>query len=635
MGSTALLLPPHKIFHAAPPPPPHWPVNTSLTSSPSASNTSSSVQWQESRRTLRGALSGLQRALGSVHKRKIRWLVENHDFCSNLTPNEYLMMLLQPITDIFNQLKRPEYLEIPMKCVPVDLGHSICGVTFVVEEFKDWNIAAPIVVTLPGDLFDPNGKTRPNVESALSLAAEVSPSATIIITNFTEIAIFLPSSGNRPEPTFERVSTTQPSLALRVLTTAYLLSSDPMTRLLNTPFPGLNFEQETVVEGPLQNPHQLLSDAELFATHHRHSDFDMVTLVRDRARTLQFFRWHEHMSKTLSKVVAHPHDTLTAKAKEVGLFNIESRPIYPFDVTEIPPDTAAHLEAIQRTSPLAAAGVETSFKSSKSFTIKIQDVVNEGSESGICTVYRCQITTIDNVPVSTPSLCLKLFDDRFQPLHGPEDDELDQDPSMWLSGIVYAELGALNESFAYEKLLPVQGSIVPWFYGAHQFTLPDGTILYGLLMEYIGGWSLESDPSQNMSPERQITVIQSCRHAARVLDIADIAQCDWHNEQLLLCTNPVTKLDHAVLIDFASTMQTWKADEPVLLENFIHMFRILLGLRGDSGLDPDLVWKHYGEPDDWDPVFALIPRGKDHKEMWYVHARDMFDYISPVPSRTD
>ncbi|KAJ3974805.1 hypothetical protein EV361DRAFT_597645 [Lentinula raphanica] len=624
-GSTALL-PPDKIFTAAPPAPP-WPVvSPSSTWKPFPS-----VQWKESNTTLPRVLFHLQTDLRSLHKRKILWPVENFDLPSHFTPSEYLMTLLQPIASMINQLRPQQFLKKPIECVSVDLGHSVCGFTFAIEEFKSWNLAAPIVLPLPGALFDVNRQIHPTVDSALSLAMEYSPSATVIVTNFTDITIFLPSTRQSPEPTFERVSTIQPSLALRVITAAYLLSSDSMSRLLNTPLPGPDFDQECVVEGPSQNLHQPLSDAELFATHHRHSDFDMVTLVRDRARTLQFFRWHEHMSKNLSKVVAHPRDTLTAKTNEVGPFHIESRPIYPFDITEIPPDTAAHLKATQRESPLVDAGVETSFKCSKAFTLEIQDVIDEGSESGICTVYRCHITTIDNIPVSTPSLCLKLFDDRFQPLHSPEDTELNQDPLMRLSGIVYAELGALNEAFAYEKLLPVQGSVVPWFYGAHQFTLPDGTILYGLLLEYIEGWKLDSDFTRNMSPERQIAVIQSCRHAVRVLDIADIAQCDWHNEQLLLCTNPVTKVDHAVLIDFALTMQTWKADEPVLLDNYFHMFRILLGWQGDSGLSQELVWKYYGEPDDWDPIFTRFPLDEDSKEFRVVRARNMFDYISSIP----
>jgi len=74
-------------------------------------------------------------------------------------------------------------------------------------------------------------------------------------------------------------------------------------------------------------------------------------------------------------------------------------------------------------------------------------------------------------------MCLKLFDDRFQLLEEPnleeESDaevfgESDERLPRWFDRVVSAEWYALNEASAYEKLRPVQGSIVPWFYGTHQ-----------------------------------------------------------------------------------------------------------------------------------------------------------------------
>ncbi|KAJ3974795.1 hypothetical protein EV361DRAFT_892558 [Lentinula raphanica] len=564
MGPTELRHP-DKIFTTAPPAPPPWPTASIFLSSNLTPRTLPSVQWKPSSTTLRWTISYLQTSLRSLHKRKIPWPIEDPHSTSNLSPNDYLMMLLQPIPIIFNELNPPKYFKKPMECIPIDLGHSIFGATFVLEEIKLWQlVAAPIVVPLPGDFFNPTGQIHPDVEFAVSLALEHSPTATIILTNFTDIVIFLPGcTRSHPEPTFERISTTQPSLALRVLATAYLLAIEDIPRyLLNTPPPPEWDVSDALknLQGPPQDPNQLLPDDEVFATHHRHSDFDMVTLVQDSSRALQFFRWHKHISETVSKVVAHPHDPLTAKTNEFDLAATESRPLYPFDSSEIPPDTADHLQAIQRESPLAAAGVENQLKSSKFFTIDIEDVIDEGSERGICTVYRCRITTIDDVPVSTPSLCLKLFDDRFQRLRSPEDDEdeetddeeadepnneeaddakraddqpnstvtelngisfhvaipaqlkgedFENDLRTWLAPAVHAETYAMIEVFAYDKLLPVQGSVVPWFYGIHQFKLPDGTILYDLLMEYIEGWKLETTATRELSPERQIKMIRA------------------------------------------------------------------------------------------------------------------------------
>ncbi|KZT02266.1 uncharacterized protein LAESUDRAFT_815464 [Laetiporus sulphureus 93-53] len=633
-GSTSLIRPDH-IFSNAPPPP--WPRTTAVSPVMNENSTVfSQLKWKESRgddKTLAGVLSHLQGTLRSVHNRKVMWPAEE-SIPSDPSPDKYLMMLLQPIADLFNQLRSPLVLKTPMECISVDFGDSIYGATFAAEDFSRWATSAPVILSLPDDLFNSRGEVSSRVQSALSKALESkSLIPSIIVTNFKDIAVFLPPTRTRPEHTFERVLTNQPHLALRVISTAYLLRALPSGLYIDMPHPDIEVDQNLILpEGPPKDPNQsLMSDEEVFATHHRHSDFDIETLVRDRARALQFFRWHEHVQRQCSKLVAHPNDILNAVTNEVGQIVPDVRPIYPFDFSEIPTDTITHLKSVQRDSPLVAAGIARSFEESKSFMLKIQDVVAEGSERGICTVYRCQITSIDSTPVSSPALCLKLFDDRFQPLQRPDEDDeqLDERLPRWFDSLVIAQTYALNEAFAYDKLRVVQGTVVPWFYGTHQFTLPDGTVLYGLLMEYIEGWALDSEFARKLSADRQIKMIQSCRHAARVLDLADISQRDWHNGQIILYTNPRTKVNHAVLIDFASTTQTWLHDELNYIDNYFGVLYVLLGRQGDVGLDPELVWKHYGEPDDWDPVEVWLPTDPPrNQEKRLVKARDMFPYIS-------
>ncbi|KIJ51088.1 hypothetical protein M422DRAFT_44280 [Sphaerobolus stellatus SS14] len=356
-------------------------------------------------------------------------------------------------------------------------------------------------------------------------------------------------------------------------------------------------------EEPPQDPNRPLSaDEQIFATHHSHSEFDIATLVRDCTRALQFFRWHEHIQQQYSKLVAHSNDTLTAMTNKVGQIFLDIHPIYPFNASELPADS----DTLRQ------------YNRSKSFTLKIQNVVAEGSERGICTVYRCQITSIDDNPVLSPSLCLKLFDDRFQPLQSPDEnaEEPDEFLPRWFDSLVIAEMYALDEAAAYDKLHPAQGSVIPWFYGTHQFTLPDGTVLYGLLMGYIEGCELDSDFARELSP-------------AHILDVAGVSQRDWHNGQILY-TNPTTTIDHVVLIDFASTTQTWEPHELNFIDNYFGTLHVLLGRRGDVGFDPELVWKHYGEPDDLDSVEAWIPTSPGNTEMRVVKTRYMFPYISFV-----
>ncbi|CAL1712994.1 unnamed protein product [Somion occarium] len=612
--STCLRHPDH-IFLDAPPPPPPW-IGSVSSLQDQTSTISAQLEWTKSKEgdeSLYRVLSRLQAALRSVHKRKMMWPAEE---CipSDFSPSEYLMMLLRPIADIFNQLHSPDVLKTPMECISVDLGDSVYGATFVAEDLDLWKIAAPVVLSLPNDLFNSNGEVSSRVQSALSKTLAYQPLVpSIIVTNFKDIVVFFPPDYRRPEHTYQK-------------------DALPGGEYIAVPPPDIEVDESLILpEGPPKDPNQpLASDEEVFATHHRHSDFDIATLIRDRARALQFFRWHEHVQRQYSKVVAHPNDTLNAMSNEAGQIVPDISPVYPFDFSEMPTDTMTHLKSVQRDSPLMTAGITELFEKSKSFELRIQDVLSEGSKHSMCTVYRCHITSIDNKPVSSPTLCLKLFDDRFQFLHNPTEyeDELDEPLPRWFDRVLFAESYALNEAFAYDKLRIVQGTVVPWFYGTHQFTLPDGTVLYGLLMEYIEGWALDSEFARKLSADRQIKMIESCRHAARVLDLADVSQRDWHDGQIILYTNPTTELDHAVLIDFASTTQTWLPDEVNYIANYFGVLHVLLGGQGDIGLDTELVWKHFGEPDDWDPLEVWIPTGPTRKIMRVVKAKEMFPYIS-------
>jgi hypothetical protein len=82
-----------------------------------------------------------------------------------------------------------------------------------------------------------------------------------------------------------------------------------------------------------------------------------------------------------------------------------------------------------------------------------------------------------------------------------------------------------------------------------------------------------------------------------------------------------------VLIDFASTTQTWEPDKLNYISNYFGVLRILLDRDPEgNGFHIDLVWKHYGDPDDWDPVLAFCPELPWDKER-VVAAKNMFPYI--------
>ena len=331
---------------------------------------------------------------------------------------------------------------------------------------------------------------------ALSNVLRHTPSVpSIIVTDLQEIAVFIPSqAGDSGCGTYERVKTTQFPLALRVITAAYLDDELPARVFLNCPDVDNGVDTDLVLpEGPQQDPspQALPTDQTVFATCHRHSYFDIPTLVRGPERVSQFFRWKEHVRSHHSKIVAHSNDILTGVTNEIGM-QLEPfpRPLFPLELSDIPRETMSHLEEIQRESPLVTAGIADVLEKSKKFSLKIQDIIAKGTGHGFCTIYRCEITSIDDQPIMwCPPLCLKLFDDRFQSLsisdiypffdldnadcqlqlsHIPDERDSDEFLHHLFYRMSFAEVCALKETLAYKKLQQVQGSIVPWFYGTHQ-----------------------------------------------------------------------------------------------------------------------------------------------------------------------
>lgn len=323
-------------------------------------------------------------------------------------------------------------------------------------------------------MFDDRGQPSPQTLFALSQAIEHNKFVrTIIVTDFKNIAVFKPPSKDSRKALFERIDTSesQPLLALRALTVAHIREDITGWAFVFEPGDAEGDDNLLLPEGPPVDPRQpLLDDQEVFASHHRVSDFDGVSLVRDRSRALQFFRWRRYVQEHCTKLAAGPRDTVAATTRDTHV-PPPPPPLYPLDLSELPSETLTHLNAIQRESPLASAGIAEAFTQSKSFTIEIDDVISEGSKQSICSVFRCHITSIDDVPVtSSPILCLKLFDDRFQRAGGLDEDDSDLEDRAgdYLKQIIDADLYVLDEASAYTKLQPVQGAIVPWFYGAHK-----------------------------------------------------------------------------------------------------------------------------------------------------------------------
>src|ERR1700761_641297 len=66
-----------------------------------------------------------------------------------------------------------------------------------------------------------------------------------------------------------------------------------------------------------------------------------------------------------------------------------------------------------------------------------------------------------------PTLCVKLFDDRFVPVKSLDPQSSTHDIRLWWAQMLWAENYVRTELAAYNKLEFMQGSLIPRFYGAH------------------------------------------------------------------------------------------------------------------------------------------------------------------------
>lgn len=284
--------------------------------------------------------------------------------------------------------------------------------------------------------------------------------AKILLTDLTSLHVFCPLCPADSTVIYER-TTLDPLIALRVLIAAYVHDGLPrfndVLGYLAHPSPrGLEIsleefnrkqnedslmeamsleecdtwmeemitEEETIEEeetsfeasgmelkGCLPNPDAPRpSDQEVFATRKRHSDFDVYTLLHSREEELQFLRWKAGMKKNAERMQnLRPGDVLSATTDGFARDHATLRPYWPVDVDRIPSSTLQFIEAVRRPSSLDDR-TRSRLENSVSFRLSISEALGDKCS----TVHRCQITSIDNEPVTPglPDLCIKLFDDR-------------------------------------------------------------------------------------------------------------------------------------------------------------------------------------------------------------------------------
>ena len=259
----------------------------------------------------------------------------------------------------------------------------------------------------------------------------------------------------------------------RIIAAAYLLDAMPHSAYINPPkeptgkylfwLPPPHYDEKT------------LTDEEVFRTKHRNSDFNILKLSEDRERALQFFRWKLYIEKHILPKITSVGDILECTTNEFDKICHPPRGVCTKPISQ---PTLQHMENILRPNPLSSTLCST-LNNSKRFTIKLGRALGDPNlKHAIARVHLCLVETIDDHPIQNcPELVMKIFDDRFMEVHSPynEDGILEDNenfsPDLWCQSVLTAEWHVRGELTAFEKMKTAQGSLIPYFYGAHKARL--------------------------------------------------------------------------------------------------------------------------------------------------------------------
>ena len=224
-----------------------------------------------------------------------------------------------------------------------------------------------------------------------------------------------------------------------------------------------NVNKRILTSGAINNPSLPLPSEESVMERSSTQCFDLYTLLNSREHALQYFRWKERAAERALLRPIEVGNILSAATNGFKKRYIQGKVGKPYE--PIPEDTLQHFKMNQRPQPLIQAVLEQSER----FSVRVDRILkaaDKGSKLGTTVV--CSVVSIESpAHRSSPAsqqLCLKVFDDRLTPLD-PPNEELD--PKYWFDGYSTAQDLVMAEDSVYRSLIDVQGSLVPWYLGAH------------------------------------------------------------------------------------------------------------------------------------------------------------------------
>lgn len=132
-----------------------------------------------------------------------------------------------------------------------------------------------------------------DIPDFLERAWQKDSKAKVVYSDLKSLSIYhAPPASDPHNVVYERIEHMSGELSvLRIAVAAYLLEGLPEGIYIEIPRRPNAFK--LMIPQGVRNSETspVPSDDEVFATHHRHSDFDLYTLTHDKQRALQFFRW--------------------------------------------------------------------------------------------------------------------------------------------------------------------------------------------------------------------------------------------------------------------------------------------------------------------------------------------------------
>ncbi|TFK71472.1 hypothetical protein BDN72DRAFT_958036 [Pluteus cervinus] len=618
---------PDEVLLQPPPPPPRHP----LPDKPypvKGPQSSYHLQESEDDDKLRQKVRELSKKLKLCHRQPIDWPVDQAQESDCL--NVYISnILISPIVQLFNQLRHRSMDLITYKVDTIEDG---CAYRATFEVEKSVYRVAPVL------LFEISATGHS--QSAMVLSAQIedqmrrvwekNAKTNIILTDLKSITIFSsPTPTNPSKVIYERFNGPDTLTALRVIIAAYLHDSLPID------FTDSFFKEERVIpHGVPKDPDKPLTpDQQLFPTCHRHSDFDIYTISHDRASALQFLRWKAYVKERVPQRFARPGETLSGWTLAFTHRHGEWKPCYP--LRELPSETINYISTIKRPLPPHSEGLFDALKSSNTFVVNLVDDLTVSSEwGGRSRVSTCTLTSIDDQGLTSesPLLVLKLVDDRFYPLSFTTEDLAEWDVEECFAHFDSAESLVHREDAAYERLHFLQGSLIPHYYGAHQFVLPNGHRLFGMLMEYIPAPSILGGIAKSLTVKQQHQLVKSARHFVYALQRSDTPQRDWHPGQVLCRTltssaeSSINSRDvvHGVFIDFGSAGIHAEEHAWSLSDDFGDCLYTLK--RPEVGLDNEVLWESFASTgrEPWDLWSSQFKVGDTIR---WIESHELFEKI--------